>query len=77
MEPSCHKTRCASPHYSVDFTQYRVRYKTSGVYQVFAKHTYRDQDGQTRTVYLCVVMERMSGRWTITQVDSSPDRMEN
>jgi hypothetical protein len=60
-----------------DFVVSRVRPKTRGVYQVFARHSYRSQDGQTRTVYLCVVLERISGRWTITQVDSSPDRIEN
>ncbi|MCC6730741.1 MAG: hypothetical protein IT208_15515 [Chthonomonadales bacterium] len=59
------------------FEVYRVRPKTSGVYQVFAKHSYRNRDDETRDVYLCVVMERVRGDWTITQVDTSPDRIEN
>lgn len=54
----------------------RVHRKSSDVYQVFARHTYRDQDDHSRTVYLCTVLERIEGRWTITQIDTSPDRIE-
>lgn len=59
------------------FDVYRVRNKTSGVYQAFVKHTYLDQDDQSRTVYLCIVLERLAGRWTLTQIDTSPDRIND
>lgn len=59
------------------FTVERVLSKTSGVSQIFAKHTYRNREGNNRTVYLCFVVENLSGRWAITQVDTSPDRIEN
>ncbi|HLJ57413.1 MAG TPA: hypothetical protein VKT77_20410 [Chthonomonadaceae bacterium] len=57
---------------TVDFNAYRVHYKANGVYQVFAKHVYRDQDGVNKTVNLCIVLERIGGRWTLTQIDSTP-----
>jgi len=55
-----------------EFTAYRVHRKSGGVYQVFAKHTYEDRDGRIDTVYQTIVLERIQGRWTITQVDTSP-----
>lgn len=56
------------------FTAYRVHPRANGVYQVFAKHSYQDQSGVSRAVYLCIVLERVNDRWTITQVDTSPAR---
>ena len=61
--------------HTTGFTAYRVHPRAAGVYQVFARHTYQDQNGQSRTVYLCIVMERINERWTITQVDTSPSRV--
>ena len=63
--------------HTTDFNAYRVHRKNSSVYQVFAKHTYTDQDGASRTVYQCIVLERVRGRWTITQIDSSPAHLNN
>jgi hypothetical protein len=57
------------------FDVYRVHEKTDGVYQLFARHTYQDQDNQSRTVYLCVVAQRMADRWVLTQIDTSPDQI--
>jgi hypothetical protein len=58
--------------HTTGFTAYRVHSRASGVDQVFARHTYQDQNGQSHTVYLCLVMERINDRWTITQIDTSP-----
>jgi hypothetical protein len=58
--------------HTTGFTVNRVHRKASGVYQVFARHTFDDQNGQSRSVYLCVIMERINDRWTITQIDTSP-----
>jgi hypothetical protein len=63
--------------HTTEFTAYRVHRKSSSVYQVFAKHTYTDQDGASRTVYQCIVLERLRNRWTITQIDSSPAHLNN
>lgn len=60
---------------TVSFAAYRVHFRTSGVYQVFAKHSYKDKDGKTRTVYLCMVLQKIDGRWTLTQIDTSPERI--
>lgn len=61
--------------HTTEFSAYRVHAKARNVYQVFVRHTYQDQDGQNRTVYLCVVLERINDRWTITQIDTSPARL--
>jgi hypothetical protein len=61
---------------TADFSVYRVRQKSSNVYQAFARHTYKDRNGDDHTVFLCVVLERVNGRWTMTQVDTSPERLE-
>jgi len=61
--------------HTTTFEAYRVHYRAPGVYQVFARHAYRDQDGHSNTVYLCMVLEHIGGRWTLTQIDSSPDRL--
>ena len=60
--------------HTTNFSAYRVHPRGNGVYQVFAKHSYQDQSGVSRTVYLCIVLERVNDRWTITQVDTSPAR---
>jgi hypothetical protein len=58
-----------------DFVTSRVRRRADGVYQVFTRHTYQDQDGRSRAVDLCFVLERRRGQWTVTQVDSYPGRV--
>lgn len=58
---------------TIDFEAFRVHYRAPGVYQVFAKHVFRDPDGQSKVVNLCMVIERIEGRWTLTQIDSTPE----
>ncbi|HLK56770.1 MAG TPA: hypothetical protein VKU00_09410 [Chthonomonadaceae bacterium] len=58
--------------HTVEFTAYRVHSRARGVNQVFVRHVYQDQRGENHTVYLCMVMERIHDRWTITQIDTSP-----
>lgn len=62
---------------TTDFAAYRVSEKTPSVYQVFAKHTYLAPDGQSKSVYLCIAMERAGGRWIITQIDTSPEHQDD
>lgn len=54
----------------------RVHRRAADVYQVFATHSYRNDDGESQVVHLCIVMERVAGHWTITQIDSSPDQSD-
>ncbi len=61
---------------TVAFDVYRVHYRSRDVYQLFAKHTYKSKDDKKRYVYLCIALERIDGRWTMTQVDTSPDRID-
>jgi hypothetical protein len=63
--------------HTTTFAAYRVHRKAPGVYQVFARHTYQDQDGTSHTVYLCIVLQRLNDRWTITQIDSSPAHLSS
>ncbi len=62
--------------HTTEFTAYRVHRKES-FYQVFARHTYQDQSGRSNVVYQTIVLERVRGRWTITQIDTSPARYRN
>jgi hypothetical protein len=57
------------------FDVFRVRRRSSDVYNLTAKHTYRGRDGATRVVYLSFVLERVYRDWVITQVDTAPDRL--
>ena len=58
--------------HTTNFTAYRVHPKAPGIYQVLARHDYQDTNGQTRTVYLDMIVQRINDRWTLTQVDTSP-----
>lgn len=61
--------------HTTNFNAYRVRAKAPGIYQLLARHDYQDQSGQTRTVYLDMIVQRINDRWTLTQVDTSPARV--
>ncbi|NUQ71415.1 MAG: hypothetical protein HUU17_11425, partial [Chthonomonadales bacterium] len=60
---------------TVRFDVFNVRRRSNGVYNLSAKHVYRDREGGTSAVYLSFVLERVRGYWTITQVDTAPDRL--
>lgn len=61
---------------TVAFDLYRVHQRGAGVYVVSGKHEYRNHDGETRTVYVSYALERIDGRWLLTQVGTAPDRIE-
>jgi len=44
------------------------------VVNVRIRHVYRNPQGDINTTYLTIVMERLRGDWTITQVDTAPER---
>lgn len=62
---------------TIDFDLYRVRRRARDVYVVSGKHVYRNRDGDRRTVYVSFVLERLRGRWTLTQVGTAPDRIQD
>lgn len=61
---------------TVKFDLYRVRRRAAGVYVVSGRHEYNDRDGRHRTVYVSFVLERVYSRWTLTQVGTAPDRIQ-
>ena len=62
---------------TIQFDLYRVQKRAAGVFVVSGKHIYRNRDGERRTVYVSYVLERLADRWTITQVGTSPDRIQD
>jgi hypothetical protein len=60
---------------TVRFDVFRVKRRSNGVYMLAAKHVFRQANEGNRTVYLSFVVERIGRYWTITQVDTSPDRL--
>lgn len=61
---------------TIQFDLYRIRRRAEDVYVVSGKHVYRNPEGERRTVYVSFVLERLSGRWVITQVGTAPDRIQ-
>jgi hypothetical protein len=61
---------------TVQFDITRLRKRAASVYVASGKHVYRNREGQTRTVYVSFVLEKLRDRWTITQVGTSPDRIQ-
>ena len=61
---------------TIDFDLYRVRRRSADVYVASGRHVYRSRDGQKRTVYVSFVLERIDGRWVITQAGTAPDRVD-
>jgi hypothetical protein len=62
--------------HTTNFSVYRVHHRAAEAYQLFAKHDYRNDDGTVKSTYLCIVLEQVSRRWTITQVETSPYRLD-
>jgi hypothetical protein len=61
---------------TVQFDLERIRRRSTDVYVASGKQVYLNRDNKRRSVYLSFVFERVRGRWTITQVGTAPDRIE-
>jgi hypothetical protein len=61
---------------TISYDLYRFKKRAAGVYVVSGRHTYRNRDGEKRTVYVSYVIERLNGRWVLTQVGTAPDRIQ-
>lgn len=60
---------------TIRFDVFRVKRRAYNAYTLSAKHVYRGRDGETHTVYLSFALERIGRYWTITQVDTAPERL--
>jgi hypothetical protein len=54
-----------------------LRQDSPTIYTLSGKQVYVGLNGQNRTVYLSFVLQDISGQWTLTQVETSPDRIQN
>ena len=61
---------------TLQFDLERIRRRSPDVYVVSGKQVYMNRDNKRRSVFLSFVMERVHGRWTLTQVGTAPDRIE-
>jgi hypothetical protein len=50
--------------------------KEKGVYSVTGKHTYRTRKGELYTVYVSYAFEQKDDKFVLTQVGTSPERLE-
>lgn len=59
--------------YSLDYLHQR----SADVFCVSGHNVYTDPNGRQRTVYVSYVLQDISGLWTLTQVETSPDIVQN
>ena len=62
---------------TIDFTFTTLHKRSDGVYAVAGRHRYRDQSSRERSVYVSYVFEDQGGNWTLTQVETTPDRIQS
>jgi hypothetical protein len=62
---------------TVSFTINYLHQRAPAVFAVDAQHVYRDASGANRTVYASFVLQDIGGQWTLTQVETSPDVIQN
>jgi hypothetical protein len=61
---------------TVSFTLDKVQRKEKGVYTVSGRHTYMDQKDKNHTVLVNYVLEKGDDEYYITQVGTSPEKLE-
>lgn len=54
----------------------KVERKEADIYLVTGRHTYRDKEGEERSVLVSYVLEKMNEDYIITQVGTAPERLE-
>ena len=47
--------------------------RAPAIFAADAQHVYRDSTGAARSVYVSYVLQDISGQWTLTQIETSPD----
>jgi hypothetical protein len=58
-----------------DFTNVKLRAPDEAI--AYGEHTYYMDDDETRTVYVSYTLQRILGRWYITEVGSSPSPLDD
>ena len=61
---------------TIQFDLTLLHKRAEGVYVVSGKHVYWGKNGETRTVYVSYVLESLRDQWTLTQVGTAPDRVQ-
>lgn len=61
---------------TVEFDLTRIHRRADGVFVVSGEHVYRNRDGQIRRVYVSYVVEDLHAVWTLTEVETAPDRVQ-
>ena len=62
---------------TVSFDLTSLHKRANGIYVAAGQHVYVDQSGRNRTVYVSFVLEDVDGQWTLTQVGTTPDQLQN
>jgi hypothetical protein len=62
---------------TVSFNLEFLHQRATNIFSVGGQHIYRSANGQVRTVYVNFVLQDFGGHWTITQVETSPDVVQN
>ncbi|HSV75345.1 MAG TPA: hypothetical protein VLH79_16450 [Chthonomonadales bacterium] len=62
---------------TLEFDLTRVRRRSDAVFVASGRHDYRDREGRRRTVFVSFAVERLFGRWVLTQVGTAPDRIQD
>ncbi|MCW3099539.1 MAG: hypothetical protein JWL77_5157 [Chthonomonadaceae bacterium] len=63
--------------HTVDFRLNDLHQRAPNVFSVAGRQTYQDQNGQTRTTWVSFVLQDIGGHWTLTQVGTAPERIQN
>lgn len=61
---------------TLEFDIQQIHRRSPDVWVVSGKQVYLNRDNKRRAVYVSFVLERVNNRWTITQVGTAPDRIE-
>jgi hypothetical protein len=62
---------------TIAFDLTMIHERAAGVYAVSGEHVYQDRSGRSRTVYVSYVLEDIGDMWTLTQVETAPDRIQS
>lgn len=63
--------------HTVSFDITDLQQRSPNVFVVSGKQTYTDRNGNTRSVYFSDALQDYYGHWTLCQVGTAPDRIQN
>jgi hypothetical protein len=62
---------------TVQFSLDYLHQRSPTVFTISGQHVYKDQTGNSRSVYVTFVLQDIGGLWTLTQAGTSPDIIQN